>query len=84
MWRWKATCGSLIWNGMPMLGDHLVPAADADVAVDHVVVAQPHVERGQRRRILVLDLAVDQAQHRIGAALELVVVLEPVLADSGP
>ena len=80
MWRWKATCGSLISNGMPMFGDHLVPAADADIAIDHVVVAQPHVERRQRRRILVLDLAVDQAQHRIGVALELVVVLEPVLA----
>ena len=31
MWRWKATCGSLISNGMPMLRDHLVPAADADI-----------------------------------------------------
>ena len=62
------------------LGDHLVPAADADIAVDHVVVAQPHVERRERRRVLVLDLAVDQPQHRIGAALQLMVVVEPVLA----
>ncbi len=62
------------------LGDHLVPAADADIAVGDVVVAQPHVERRQRRRVLVLDLAVDQPQHRIGAVLQLMVVVEPVLA----
>src|SRR5262245_3582884 len=49
--------------------DHFVPAPDAVVAVGDIVVAQPHVERGQRRRILVPDLAVDQTQHRIGAAL---------------
>ena len=27
-------------------GDHLVPAADADIGVGDVIVAQPHVERG--------------------------------------
>ena len=69
MWRWNATCGSLSSNGMPSSLDHLVPAPDAGIAVGDVIVAQPHVERGQRRRVLVLDLAVDQAQHRIGAAL---------------
>ena len=42
------------------LGDHLVPARHAVVAVDDVVVAQPHVQRRERRRILVLDLAVDR------------------------
>src|SRR6478672_10621801 len=47
----------------------LVPAQQALDAILRVVVAQPHVERGQRR-------LVDELDHRIGGILELVVVVD--------
>ncbi len=43
------------------LSDDLVPAVDAALAVGGVIVAQPHVDRGQRRLVDALDLAVDQS-----------------------
>ena len=46
--------------------DDLVPAVEAALAVGGVVVAQPHVDRGERRLVHALDLAVDQLEHRIG------------------
>src|SRR3954452_21147511 len=50
--------------------DDLVPALDALGAVGRVVVAQPHVERGQRRFIDQSYLAIDQLQHLIDIAGE--------------
>src|SRR5258706_15500038 len=52
--------------------DDLVPAQHALGAVLGVVVAEPHVERGQRRLVDPLDLPVHQLQHRIGVVLQAV------------
>src|SRR5438045_1901673 len=62
--------------------DDPVPAAHPDIAVGDVIVAQPHVEAGERRYVLLLDLAADEAEHRIGAGFELVIVLEPLLTEA--
>src|ERR1044072_9343474 len=60
--------------------DDLVPAQQPLRAVLRVVVAQPHVERGERRLVDALDLAVHQLEHRIGVIFKLMIVLDLRLA----
>src|SRR6266849_1417542 len=62
--------------------DDLVPAVEAALAIGGVVVAQPHIDGGERRLVDALDLAVDQLEHRIDRALELVVVLDLGLLEA--
>ena len=60
--------------------DDLVPAFHTLGAVDRVVVAQAHVERGQRRLIDEPDIAVHQLEHGIGRVLQPVIVFDLGLA----
>ena len=62
--------------------DDLVPAIETALAVGGVVVAQPHVDRSERGLVHALDLAVDELEHRIGRALELVVILDLGLLET--
>ena len=62
--------------------DDLVEALDALGAVAGVVVAEPHVERGQRRLVDQLDLAIDELQHRIEIVFQPMVVLDRGLAEA--
>jgi hypothetical protein len=72
----KADMGQFEFERDAGLVDDLVPAVDTALAVGGVVVAQPHIDRGQCRLVDPLDLAVDKFQHRIGRALEPVVVVD--------
>src|SRR5208337_4896723 len=56
--------------------DDLVPAVDTPRAVRDIIVAQPHVDRRERRLLDYPDLTVDELAHRIGRGGELVVVLD--------
>src|SRR5262249_30790248 len=62
--------------------DDLVPAIETALAVGGVVVAQPHVDRSECGLVHALDLAVDELEHRIGRALELVVILDLGLLET--
>ena len=62
--------------------DDLVPALDALGAVGRIIVAQAHVERGQRRLVDAFDLAVDELEHRIGRTLEPVIVVDSGLVET--
>ena len=62
--------------------DDLVPAIKTALAVGGVVVAQPHVDRSERGFVHALDHAVDELEHRIGRALELVVILDLGLLET--
>ena len=57
----------------------VVPQSDALVAVLHIIVAQPGIERRQGWLIHQLHLTVDQPHHLIGVVQELVVIFDPVL-----
>src|SRR6267142_3758620 len=57
-----------------VLLDDRVPAVDAALAVGHVVVAQPLVERGQRRLIGELDRVAVGPRHRVRRLAQQVVV----------
>ena len=46
--------------------DDLVPAVEPALAVGGIVVAQPHIDGGERRLIHALDRAVDELEHGIG------------------
>src|SRR5882724_4833565 len=59
----------------PMAPDHLVPPVHATLAVRYVVVAQPLVERDQRRLLAGSDAVPGQIRHRVGGTLEGVVVV---------
>ena len=61
MRRLKATCGRRRRNPIPRLFDHAVPAGNPALRVIHIVVAQPHVQRRQRRRLLPHDRPVAAA-----------------------
>ena len=80
MRRLNATCGRVMRNSNPGPLDHPVPARHAGAGILHIVVAQPHVQRRQRRHVLLHDRAVAQPQHRIGRAGQQVIVGQPVLA----
>ena len=51
MWRWKATCGSSNWNLMPVFSITLFQRSTPLPQSIDVVVAQAHVEGGQRRLV---------------------------------
>eukprot|EP00043_Microstomoeca_roanoka_P022424 m.486 g.486 ORF g.486 m.486 type:complete len:462 (-) comp217_c1_seq1:31-1416(-) len=59
--------------------DDLVPAADTARRIAGIIIAQAHVDRGQRRHFVAHQLAVDEIPHRVGVVLQLVVVFQPVL-----
>src|ERR1700733_5300867 len=56
--------------------DDLVPAVEAALAIGGIIVAQPHIDRGERRLVNALDLAVDQLEHGIGRVFEPVIVAD--------
>ena len=58
------------------LVDDLVPAVEPALTVGGIVVAQPHIDRGQRRLVDALDLAVDEFEDRIGRAFQPVIVVD--------
>ena len=82
MWRWKATCGSLSWNVTPAFSITLFQRSTPLAQSVDVVVAQAHVDGGQRRLVDQLDLAVDQLADRIGGVGELVVVVDARLLEA--
>src|SRR6185295_11095129 len=57
-----------------VLLDDPVPAVDPALTVGDVVVAQPLVERGQRRLLDELDRVAVQARHRVGRLAQQVIV----------
>ncbi len=59
--------------------DNLVPTLDAAGGVFAVVVAQTHVDRSQRRNLMMNHLAVDQIPDLIGVVGQLVVIIDLVL-----
>src|SRR4051812_35720620 len=56
--------------------DDLVPAVKAALAIRGIIVAQTHVDGGERRLIDALDLPVHELEHRVSRALETMVVLD--------
>src|SRR5262245_25572779 len=72
----------LEWEAPPDPVDDLVPAIETALAVGGVVVAQPHVDGGERGLVHALDLAIDKLEHGIGRALELVVILDLGLLET--
>src|SRR6516162_6018441 len=62
--------------------DDLVPAIETALAVGGVVVAQAHVDGGERGLVHPLDLAIDELEHRVSRALELVVILDLGLLEA--
>ena len=56
--------------------EDVVPAVDATGCVFHIVVTQAHVDSRQRGFVRDDHLAVDQAEHRIGGAFKLVVIVD--------
>ena len=58
--------------------DDLVPALDALAAVGDIIVAQAHVDRGQRRLVDHLDLAIHQLDAQDKSNSQLVIVLDLV------
>ena len=56
-------------------GDQFVPTPNTTRCVTHIVVAQTHVDRGQRRYVLSQDFTVFDRGHRIGVILQLVIII---------
>ena len=64
------------------VGDDAIPCAQHRLAVVDVVVAQPRVDRAERRRIDPLETSVDVLQYAIRRALQLMVVVDLVFVKA--